>query len=166
MSTMNAAIEACAARVSSAISGVTPAAVYSIVAQSDVTSIADLTSLPVVMVRFAPSYEQSWGRMRYGGGVHRWGMRIDVYLSNVAPDTEEREAALDAAFFPWPKALADCLYGDMTLGGTVKRIGYGTSWDELFPTIAVGGMRWRTREYWGGGFLLPVMQTHNQTMSA
>lgn len=165
MSAMADAIEACASRISGNIAGVSPAAVYSVVAESDVATV-NLSALPVVIVRFAPSYEQTWGRSAYGRGLHRWGMRIDVYLSNVFPDTEEKEAALDAAFFPWPEALADCLYADMTLGGTVKRIGYGTSWDELFPRIGVGGMRWRGDEYHGGAFLLPVMQAHAQTMSA
>ena len=164
--TMSAALYACATRIRDHVAGVTPAGVWAIAAPADVDAVS-MATFPVVIVKFSTTFDQTWGRISFGRGLHRWGISIFVYLGRGFPDNERAEAAADAAVFAWPEALATCLYADMDLGGTVKRIGYGQDVGELFPEIRIGSLLWEGKaDYHGIRFTMPVEQVYAQTMQA
>ena len=68
-----------------------------------------------------------------------------------------------ALYDEWIKAMADCLYGDLTLGGNAKHIGYG---DGRLFSYTVDYLHREEKVYFGVLFELPIYQTVTQTVSA
>lgn len=128
----------------------------------------NLAALPVAIVSRVVGVVDSWGLKAAGVGLHRWRAEVLIPLA-VGPlrYPNEASAAAEAKQDTYEKALADVLFGDMTLGGTVLQIGEGgiPSGFKLFDCM-INHMQWNQQVYWGFRFVIPISQKHIQTMAA
>lgn len=129
------------------------------------TSI-DIDTLPVAIVSKMNAEPGSWKSMAFGEGVHRWKILIAAYVSEgpvvVTNADDITVAAMDNAA-EWYKLLADLLYANMTLNGSVDIIGDGEG--QLFEYVT-DNIIWNGRQFFGHLFIIPVTQEIIQGVSS
>lgn len=127
-----------------------------------------LATLPAVVVAKLHSVSGEWGAAAYGVGRHQWDAVIACYLAEGSVDFTANDRAtrtlMDEAN-EWYKALSDVLYADLTLGGNAEHIGDQQN-NKLFDYVTDNGLTFDGTAYFGHLFVLPVYQTHTQTVSA
>lgn len=122
--------------------------------------------LPAVIISKMQNEPGSWVADSFGAGVHRWDILVAVYVAdgpiNVTNADEPTLSAI-ANSNEWYKLMADLLYANLTLSGTVDIIGDAEG--KLFDYIT-DNIIWDARQYYGHLFVIPVEQKIIQTVSA
>lgn len=124
-------------------------------------------ALPGIVVNDAVNIQNDWSIKATGRGMHRWVIEVTCLL--MAGDlTSDKQAAQAAQMHrPYFKAMADLLYSNMKLNGTVAGIGEGQGGGEFrLMSYRAGHAPWWRKNHWGVVYMVPVYQVHNQTMSA
>lgn len=127
-----------------------------------------LATLPVAIVSRVVGVVDEWGIKATTAGIHRWSAEVLIPLAaGPLRYPNAASAAAETKQDTYEKAMADALYGSMTLGGTVMRIG-GPSVEGSFKLFdcMINHMQWDQAVYWGLRFVIPVWQRHTQTMGA
>lgn len=126
----------------------------------------DLTNLPAVVVSKMNTEPGRWESDSWGAGKHHWEILLAVYIAEgpiVVTNSDENtiQALEDAS--EWYKILADLLYANMTLSGTVDIIGDGEG--KLYDYVT-DNIIWNSKHYYGHLFVIPVVQSVIQGVSA
>ncbi len=129
-----------------------PSVVY-----SNPIEAVSLANFPCMVLGFAPDVENSWGFISNSQGMNNYTVAIWLFVGTRQTSIQE----IYGRILPWPKAIADVLAADLTLGGSVQFIGFGD--DKLF-NYSPKAIAWGDGNYFGLEFHLPVVETHVQTM--
>lgn len=130
---------------------------------ADYASI-DLSSLPVIIVGQQVNTNRLWRRKAIGLGLHRWTAEIMLLLEHGPITNDEVLAQAEAKQNPWPKEIADLLLVDQQLNGTANWIGEGPAADSDLFRYRLGHIQFWQKVFWGGRFLVDVVQVHSQPM--
>lgn len=131
-----------------------PARVYANPAEA-----VSLGDFPCIVLGLAPNQENSWNMESLGQGRNDYTVAMWVFVGSRQTGLQE----LYGRILPWPKAIADVLVADMTLGGQVAFIGDAQNSNNFFkysPKI----IPWGDGNYFGLEILLPVTERGVQTM--
>lgn len=121
---------------------------------------------PFVVVAKMNAEPGAWRAESFGAGEHKWDMLIAVYLHDgpvVVTNTDDATVSAMANANEWYQALADLLYANMTLSGTVDIIGDGDG--KLFDYVT-DNLIWEGQQRYGHLFVVPVNQSVIQGVSA
>lgn len=129
-----------------------PAQVY-----SNPIEAVSLANFPCIVLGLAPGQENAWSFEDFEQGRNDYTVALWLFVGSRTTGINE----LYSRILPWPKAIADVLTGDLTLGGNVAFIGDGQS--GLFK-YSPKMIAWGDGQYFGLEFLLPVTENHVQTM--
>ena len=123
-------------------------------------------TLPAVIVSKMNAEPGAWATRAFGLGMHEWSVLIAVYLQDgpvIVTNSDDITVAAMANASEWYKKLADLLYANMTLNGSVEVIGDGDG--KLFDYVT-DNIIWNAKQYYGHLFILPVVQEIVQGVSA
>ena len=126
----------------------------------------NLENLPAVVISKMNTEPGSWVADSFGAGRHDWEILIAVYVEEgpiVVTNSDDATIAAMTNASEWYKLLADLLYENMTLSGTVDIIGNGEG--KLFDYIT-DNIIWNAKQYYGHLFVIPVVQKVIQGVSA
>ena len=119
-----------------------------------------LGDFPAIVLALAPSAEGQWSMEALGGyGRNDYSVAIWVFVGARSTGINE----LYARILPWPKAIADVLLQDLTLGGNVSFIGNANPSTSLF-SWSPKFIQWADGQYFGLEIILPVTERHIQTI--
>ena len=107
-----------------------------------------------------------WNAASFGVGKHDWKILVAVYLAEgpvVVTNADDITVAALANAHEWYEALADLLFENMTLAGTVQIIGDGEG--QLYEYVT-DNILWDGRQFYGHLFVIPVVQEVIQGVSA
>jgi hypothetical protein len=130
------------------------------------TASISLETLPAVVVAKTNAEPGAWDSRSYGTGMHAWSILIAVYLNDgpiTVTNSDDITIAAMANASEWYKELADILYANMTLNGSVQIIGDGEG--RLFDYVT-DNIIWNARQHWGHLFIVPVVQEVAQNVSS
>lgn len=127
----------------------------------DPAEAVSLAEFPSIVLTLAPQEDQQWHLLAQNYGRHDY--IIALYLFVGARQTGL--PILHSLLLPWPKAIADILLGDVTLGGNVAFIGNGQ--DPMAPLFRyrIGPIEWSDGVYFGLKALIPITEAHNQPVA-
>jgi hypothetical protein len=106
------------------------------------TESVTAAEFPMAMVMLAPQISNSWRLEASGYGRHTYYVTMYVFAGFRNTGITE----LHNRILGYPKAIADVLIGDMTLGGNVAFIGDGVG--NVF-TYRYGEIGWGEARLWG-----------------
>lgn len=120
---------------------------------------------PFAVVSKMSSEPGAWRAHSFGVGEHKWDLLIAVFVNDgpiVVTNTDQSTVdALDNAHEYYEK-MAELLYANMTLSGTVEIIGD----DEVkLYDYVTDNLIWNGKHHWGHLFVVPVRQTVVQNIS-
>ncbi len=98
--------------------------------------------------------------------MHEWSILIAVYLQDgpvVVTNSDDITIAAMANASEWYKELADLLYANMTLNGSVNIIGDG---DGKLYDYVTDNIIWNAKQHFGHLFIVPVVQEIIQGVSS
>ena len=129
-----------------------------------------LATLPVAIVSKVVGTVNPWGMKDAGRAKHDWRAEVLIPLAEgplAYPNAAS--AAAEATQEEYLKAMADVLFGQMKLGGTVDMIGRQSGNETHLFEYMTDHMQWfhngQHRVYWGHRFVIPIRQTYPQTMT-
>jgi hypothetical protein len=128
---------------------------------ADPAEAVNVGEFPAVILALAPEVDHEWQQATAGGaslGEHDYEVMIYILVGA----RSEGLPALHSKVLPWPKALADVLIADITLGGTVSFIGDAER-ARLFR-YRIGQIAWADGIYFGLKVWLKVQEMHSQTV--
>jgi hypothetical protein len=120
------------------------------------TESVSAAEFPMIMVMLAPQITNSWRIEASGYGRHTYFVTIYVFAGFRNTGITE----LHNRILGYPKAIADVLLADMTLGGNVTFIGDGGG--GVF-SYRYGEIGWGEARLWGLVVNLVVTEKHVQT---
>jgi hypothetical protein len=120
------------------------------------TESVSAAEFPMIMVMLAPQITNSWRIEASGYGRHTYFVTIYVFAGFRNTGITE----LHNRILGYPKAIADVLLSDMTLGGNVTFIGDGGG--GVF-SYRYGEIGWGEARLWGLVVNLVVTEKHVQT---
>lgn len=130
------------------------------------TNSINIENFPFVIVSKLNAEPGAWVAESFGVGRHDWKVLIAVFISEgpvvvTSKDDVTQQAMKNAS--EWYEAMANLLYQNMTLNGSVDIIGDG---DGLLFDYVTDNIMWDGRQYYGHLFMLPVTQSVVQEASA
>ena len=130
------------------------------------TNAINADNYPFVVVSKMNADTGAWQSNSFGSGRHEFAILIAVYLSDgpviVTNPSDLTQEGLENAH-EWYKALADLLFANMTLSGTVDIIGDG---DGKLYDYVTDNIIWDAKQHYGHLFIVPVVQSVAQSTSA
>lgn len=130
------------------------------------TASIDLETLPAAIISKMNAESGAWVADSFGVGKHKWEILIAVYVEEgpvVVTNSDDLTISAMVNASEWYKLMADLLYENMTLAGTVDIIGDGEG--KLFDYVT-DNIIWNARQYYGHLFLVPVVQEIIQGVSS
>ena len=128
---------------------------------ADPAEAVNLGEFPAVILALAPEVDHRWFQESVGNpgaGLHEYEVLIYILVGA----RSEGLPALHSKVLPWPKALADVLIADITLGDQVTFIG-DPEGRGLFR-YRTGVIQWADGLYFGMKVWLKVSELHSQTV--
>ena len=129
-------------------------------------SAISMSNLPAVVISKMNTQPGAWSTESFGVGQHIWDILIACYVEDgpiVVTSSDEQTVRAMKNANEWYKLLADTLFENMTLNGSVDIVG-----DEdgsLFGYVT-DNILWDGRQYYGHLFFVPVTQTVIQGVSS
>ena len=123
-------------------------------------------NLPIAIVSKMNAQPGAWQADSFGAGRHEYEILIAVLIKDgpiVVTNSNKNTIEAMANASEWYKKLADLLYANMTLNGSVDIIGDEDG--KLFEYIT-DNIIWDAKQYYGHLFIIPVVQTIIQGVSA
>lgn len=131
------------------------------------SELIETENFPFVVISKMNTEVGSWKIGSYGVGQHIWQAVIAVYLGPgpiIVTNNNKDTAKLMEEANEWYEKLADLLFQNLSLNGTVKFLG-DLEGNQLFDYIT-DNIIWDGQEYYGHLFLVQVYQDVIQTTSS
>ena len=122
------------------------------------TASISMETLPAVVISKMNAEPGAWASDSFGVGYHEWDMVVAVYLQEgpvVVTNSDDITVTAMVNASEWYKKLADLLYANMTLSGSVQIIGDGDG--KLFDYVT-DNIIWNAKQHFGHLFIIPVRQ--------
>lgn len=132
-----------------------PAPVRVFANPAEAVSLADF---PCIVLKLADGQRSKWATPANGLGRNDYVVSALVFVGARTTGIAE----LYSRVLPWPKAIADVLLSDITLGGQVEFLG---NYDGGFFQWSARLIKWGDGVYYGLEFLIPVCEQYVQQVS-
>lgn len=130
------------------------------------TAAISMAQLPAVVISKMNAEPGAWAARTFGEGQHEWEMLIAVYIEEgpvIVTNSDDITIRAMKNASEWYKLLADLLYQNMTLNGSVLMIGDG---DGKLYEYVTDNIIWDGKQYFGHLFIVPITQAVIQGVSS
>ncbi|MCK5642225.1 MAG: hypothetical protein KAJ19_15575 [Gammaproteobacteria bacterium] len=125
-----------------------------------------MKALPAVVVSKMNAEPGAWASSSFGEGQHEWEILIAVYIEEgpvIITNKDDITIRAMQNASEWYKLLADLLYQNLTLNGSILMMGDENG--KLFDYVT-DNIIWDGKQYFGHLFIIPVTQAVIQGVSA